>query len=77
MTLMLMGENSRTVAERVKVELERMLPSLPPGVAIEPFYDRAELVDQDVHTVAKNLIEGGAARRSPFSSSCSATCAAA
>lgn len=59
MTLMLKGANARAVAEGVKTELDRMLPSLPPGVTIEPFYDRAALVNQVIHTVAKNLTEGG------------------
>lgn len=59
MTLMLKGANARAVAKDVRAELERLLPSLPPGITIEPFYDRAKLVDRVVHTVAKNLIEGG------------------
>jgi cobalt-zinc-cadmium resistance protein CzcA len=59
MTLMLKGENARAVAERVKDEIQRMLPSLPAGVTIEPFYDRAKLVNQVIHTVARNLTEGG------------------
>jgi cobalt-zinc-cadmium resistance protein CzcA len=59
MTLMLKGENARAVAGRVKDEIHRMLPSLPAGVTIEPFYDRATLVNQVIHTVAKNLTEGG------------------
>src|SRR5262245_20611691 len=59
MTLMLKGANARAVAKDVRAELERLQPSLPPGVVIEPFYDRATLVDAVVHTVAKNLVEGG------------------
>jgi len=59
MTLMLKGANARAVAERVKAEIERLLPSLPPGIVIEPFYDRATLVNQVIHTVARNLTEGG------------------
>jgi cobalt-zinc-cadmium resistance protein CzcA len=59
MTLMLKGANALAVAERVKAEIERLQPSLPPGVVIEPFYDRAKLVNQVIHTVAKNLTEGG------------------
>jgi cobalt-zinc-cadmium resistance protein CzcA len=59
MTLMLKGANARAVAEQVKAELARMLPSLPAGIVIEPFYDRARLVDQVIHTVGKNLAEGG------------------
>jgi heavy metal efflux system protein len=59
MTLMLKGANALAVAERVKAEIARLLPSLPPGVVIEPFYDRAKLVYQVIHTVARNLTEGG------------------
>jgi len=59
MTLMLKGANARAVAELVKAEIKRLLPSLPPGVVIEPFYDRAQLVNQVIHTVARNLTEGG------------------
>lgn len=57
--MMLIGENSRTVAQRVKEKLAEIGKTLPPGVSIEPFYDRTELVDRTIHTVTKNLIEGG------------------
>ena len=43
--LMLLGENSRTVTAAVKAKLAEIAPSLPPGVHVEPFYDRAALVD--------------------------------
>ncbi|MFO1518885.1 MAG: CusA/CzcA family heavy metal efflux RND transporter [bacterium] len=59
MALMLKGANAREVAHNVRAEIEKILPTLPPGVKIEPFYDRAQLVDQVIHTVVKNLIEGG------------------
>ncbi|MEZ4432022.1 MAG: CusA/CzcA family heavy metal efflux RND transporter [bacterium] len=58
--MMLMGENARVVVERVKAEMARVERALPPGVTIEPFYDRTELVDRTVRTVATNLAEGGA-----------------
>lgn len=58
MTLMLAGENGRVVAERVKEAVKKMLPSLPPGISIEPFYDRSELVNKVIKTVATNLTEG-------------------
>jgi cobalt-zinc-cadmium resistance protein CzcA len=58
--LMLKGENSRTVTEAVKAKVESMKASLPKGVRIEPFYDRAELVNRTIHTVVKNLAEGAA-----------------
>jgi len=57
--MMLLGENSRTVTEAVKAKIEKIQSGLPPGVTIDPFYDRTELVDRTIHTVAKNLIEGG------------------
>ncbi len=60
MALMLIGENSREVVNRVKAEVAGLSRSLPPGVTIEPLYDRTHLIDQTLHTVEKNLIEGGA-----------------
>ena len=56
--LMLLGENSRTVTERVKAKLDELRPTLPPGIRIEPFYDRADLVNRTITTVGKNLSEG-------------------
>jgi len=56
--LMLMGENARVVTERVKARLEELKPSLPPGIRVEPFYDRSELVNRTIKTVATNLTEG-------------------
>jgi heavy metal efflux system protein len=56
--LMLMGENSRTVTEGVKAKLAAILPSLPPGTRLEPFYDRSELVNRTIRTVVTNLVEG-------------------
>jgi cobalt-zinc-cadmium resistance protein CzcA len=57
--MMLIGENSRTVAARVKDKLTEIQKSLPGGVRIEPFYDRTELVRRTIYTVSKNLLEGG------------------
>jgi cobalt-zinc-cadmium resistance protein CzcA len=57
--MMLIHENSRTVAERVRAKLEEIQPTLPPGVKIEPLYDRTELVRRTIATVSRNLIEGG------------------
>jgi heavy metal efflux system protein len=58
--MMLMGENSRAVAERVARKVEDIQKRLPPGVVIKPQYDRGELVDRTIHTVEKNLFEGAA-----------------
>ncbi len=58
MAIMLKGENSRTVVERVKERIVEIRKSLPPGVSIEPFYDRTELVKRAIKTVETNLVEG-------------------
>ncbi len=55
---MLMGENSRTVAERVAKRLKEINRTLPEGVTAKPVYSRTKLVDQTIHTVKKNLFEG-------------------
>jgi cobalt-zinc-cadmium resistance protein CzcA len=59
LVMMLIGQNSRQVVERVKAEIEKIKPSLPEGVTIEPLYDRKHLIDQTLGTVEKNLMEGG------------------
>jgi cobalt-zinc-cadmium resistance protein CzcA len=56
--LMLKGENSRTVVERVKSRVEEIKKTLPKGVELIPFYDRSELVNRTMRTVATNLLEG-------------------
>jgi cobalt-zinc-cadmium resistance protein CzcA len=60
MAIMLKGENSRAVAERVNERIGEVRKSLPPGVVIEPFYDRTELVKRAIATVERNLLEGAA-----------------
>lgn len=57
--MMLMGENPRVVVDRVKSKLAEIAEHLPEGVTIDPFYDRTDLVRRTIHTVAKNLTEGG------------------
>ena len=60
MAIMLKGENSRVVAERVKAKIDEIKTTLPKGVTIEPFYDRTSLVKRAIWTVEKNLLEGAA-----------------
>ncbi len=57
-TMMLVGENSRTVAKAVDSKLETIKTSLPEGVILEAVYDRTSLVDKTIDTVQKNLVEG-------------------
>ncbi|KOX42811.1 cation transporter [Streptomyces purpurogeneiscleroticus] len=58
--LMLIGENSRTVAAAVDARMEQIRRSLPPGVDVQTVLDRTRLVEATVRTVAKNLSEGAA-----------------
>ncbi len=55
---MLIGENSRTVANDVATKLEEIKTSLPPGITATAVYDRTKLVDKTLVTVQKNLLEG-------------------
>jgi len=57
--MMLMGANAREVSRDVDAKLEEIRPTLPKGVTVEAFYDRTDLVDRTIRTVATNLIEGG------------------
>ncbi len=56
--LMRVGENSRTVAARVRVKLGEITPSLPPGIRLTSVLDRSVLVDATIRTVGTNLAEG-------------------
>jgi len=56
--MMLIGDNSRTVAQDVAQKIEEIKRSLPEGIVIEAVYDRTSLVDKAIATVAKNLMEG-------------------
>ena len=56
--LMTLGENTRVVAQRVGAAVEQINKTLPPGVSIVPYYNRADLIDRVLETVAHNLAEG-------------------
>ena len=58
-TLMLKGANSSQVINEVKERVAQVQESLPEGVYIHPYLDRAALVKKTTNTLAKNLIEGG------------------
>ena len=57
-TMMLAGENSREVAQRVKARIAEIQTKLPEGVEIQIQYDRAMLIGRTIKTVEKNLVEG-------------------
>ena len=58
--IMLRGQNSKTVIERVKEALVEIRRSLPEGVNIVPFYDQSVVIDGTIRTVRNNLLQGGA-----------------
>ncbi len=55
---MLMGENSRVVAQRAAQKLAEINRSLPEGVVAKAVYDRTTLVDKTIRTVSRSLTEG-------------------
>jgi len=57
--MMLLGENPRVVADRVKTTLAELQKTMPEGVRIEQLYDRKDLVNRTIETISRNLIEGG------------------
>lgn len=56
--MMLKGSNSDKVINDVKKRVAEVQRSLPPGVRIQPFLDRSELIQRTTSTIARNLIEG-------------------
>lgn len=57
LVLALAGANAQKVVEGVTQKLAEIQPSLPKGVRLEVFYNRAALVEKAVGTVAKALLE--------------------
>jgi len=53
----LKGVNAGVLIKNVKAKLEAIQATLPKGVTISTFYDRAQLVDRAVGTVSKALLE--------------------
>ncbi|MBM4352853.1 MAG: efflux RND transporter permease subunit [Deltaproteobacteria bacterium] len=58
MVILLKGENSRVVVDRVVGEVEDIRRSLPAGTNIVPFYDRTDLIGACIGTVRDALVEG-------------------
>ena len=56
--MMLKGANSSEVIANVKERIAHIEENLPEGIVIAPFLDRTKLVNNAIHTVSKNLIEG-------------------
>lgn len=58
-TLMLKGDNASATIKRVHERIAEIQTILPEGVRIHPYLDRSDLVGEAIHTVQKNLLEGG------------------
>src|SRR5262245_5947616 len=56
--LMLIGENSRTVAAAIAARMVEIHRSLPPDIHAKTVLDRTKLVNATIRTVEKNLVEG-------------------
>jgi cobalt-zinc-cadmium resistance protein CzcA len=56
--LMGLGQNTRVVAQRVQDAIKNINKTLPPGVEIAPYYNRADLMNRVLDTVAHNMVEG-------------------
>jgi len=53
----LAGANAQKVVQSVAQKLEDLKPTLPKGIEIKVFYNRADLVEKAVSTVSKALLE--------------------
>jgi copper/silver efflux system protein len=51
------GKNALETIDAVKAKLEKLKPSLPPGVEIVPTYDRSNLIKRAVDNLQEKLIE--------------------
>lgn len=59
MVVMRKGENASEVLRGVKAKVAELNErGLPPGVQIEPYYDRSWLMGKTLSTVFRNLVEG-------------------
>lgn len=59
MVIMLRGENSKVVVDRVREAIPRIQATLPEGVRIDTYYDRTSLIRACVGTVSSALFQGG------------------
>jgi len=53
----LRGADAAKVVEGVKARLDEIRPSLPPGMSVNVFYDRSDLITRAVGTVESALLE--------------------
>ncbi len=51
------GADALTTIDNIKARIEALRPGLPPGVSIQPVYDRSQLIDSAIHTLRHTLVE--------------------
>ncbi|MEG1521440.1 MAG: CusA/CzcA family heavy metal efflux RND transporter [Bacteroidales bacterium] len=56
--MMLKGANANVVTSELEKRVEKVQKMLPAGVRVEPYLNRSELVNRNISTVIKNLLEG-------------------
>ena len=56
--MMLKGANANVVTQTLEERVAKVQKILPEGITIEPYLNRSELVNRNISTVVRNLIEG-------------------
>ena len=56
--MMLKGANANVVTQELEKRVEKVQKMLPGGVSIQPYLNRSELVNRNISTVVRNLVEG-------------------
>ena len=56
--MMLKDANTKAVINAVNERVAEISPSLPPGISINPFLERSELIGKTSKTIAENIILG-------------------
>ena len=56
--MMLKGANANVVTRELEKRVAAVQKMLPEGVSVEPYLNRSELVNRNISTVVRNLIEG-------------------
>lgn len=56
--MMLKGANANAVTQELEKRVAKVQKMLPEGISVEPYLNRSELVNRNISTVVRNLIEG-------------------
>ena len=56
--MMLKGANANVVTQELEKRMAKVQKMLPEGVSVEPYLNRSELVNRNISTVIRNLVEG-------------------